>query len=365
MDIIDNKSTLKRNAAIKRVTFRIDIETPEETKAVIMARFGASPREDDSTWTGWTPVEAVCEETGLGNKRSFQWKAELSTSNPLRSPKIKSFSFITEWENLSPNKDAGVAVEVIHNGHVARSSYPFGYENFLHPELEKYRKNTRLDKIVEGATGEFEIMMRLLNWAYRIPVTNNAYSWNWNDVVLLEKGEKGMPRFMTGYEGRRRDAMCLYSNQALIGALLAMGYQARHININSETESGHEVTEVWSNEFNKWIYLDATRDYYYFDEDSGTPLNLLEIHNLWAEQMPHPVSWDRPLILETGEEIAARVPIGIREGNNPFSAVPDGRHLIAITGYFRIIPRNDFLSHPLPVPIHTGASAWGWNGFLN
>lgn len=71
-------------------------------------------------------------------------------------------------------------------------------------------------------------------------------------------------------------AICLYSNRALIGALLAFGHQARHININSEAVSGHEVTEVWSNEFNKWIYMDATRDYYYFDKKTGAPLNPLE-----------------------------------------------------------------------------------------
>ena len=36
-----------------------------------------------------------------------------------------------------------------------------------------------------------------------------------------------------------------------------------------------------------------------------------------------------------------------------------------IIGHFRIIPRNDFLTNPLPVPVHTGATMWGWDGFLN
>ncbi|MCE5250412.1 hypothetical protein LLG96_09365 [bacterium] len=365
MDIIGGTCPLKMNAVIRKVDVAIDIETPNSTEALVMTRFGSSPRTDDPSWTPWTATGTVDEKTDPGNRRYFQWKAELSSGNRLRSPKIKGLSLSAEWEDRSPNKKLGIAVEVIHNGHVARSSYPFTYENYLHPGLEKYRKDAKLDKIVEGASGEFEIMMRLLNWAYHIPVTNNAYSWNWNEVVHLEKGEKGMPRLQTDYEGRRRDAMCLYSNQALIGAMLAMGYQARHININSETEAGHEVTEVWSNEFNKWIYMDATRDYYYFDAETGIPLDLLEIHDRWAAELHRTVSWDKPLIPENADEIAARVSIGIREGNNPVSIITDGRHLLEITGYFRIIPRNDFLSNPLPVPVHTGASAWGWNGFLN
>ena len=34
-------------------------------------------------------------------------------------------------------------------------------------------------------------------------------------------------------------------------------------------------------------------------------------------------------------------------------------------GHFRIIPRNDFLTNPLPVPVHQGTTMWGWDGFLN
>jgi hypothetical protein len=184
-------------------------------------------------------------------------------------------------------------------------------------------------------------------------------------VVKLEKDEKGLPRLQTDYQGRRRDAMCLYSNQALIGALLSFGFHARHININRETEAGHEVTEVWSNEFNKWIYMDATRDYYYFDPATGVPLNFLDIHKLLAESIGRQVSWDRPIPEETLNEIIPRIPVGIREGINPASVVPDARHILALAAQFRITPRDDFLSHPVPVPVHTGASAWGWDGFLN
>ncbi len=283
MDMIDNASPLKRAVKVGRVNIEPEIEVPEGTAAGVSVRFGASPRLDDPSWTAWTPAAGFPDR---GDLRYVQWKAELSTRNPLLTPKIKGFSLSAEREILSPGLNPGLAVTVVHNGRVARSSYPFGYENLLHPELERYRKSARLDKIVEGAGSEFEVMMRLLNWAYRIPVTSNRYSWNWNDVIKLEKGKDGMPRLQSDYTGRRRDAMCLYSNQALIGALLAFGFQARHVNIHSEAMSGHEVTEVWSNEFNKWFYLDATRDYYYFDPDTGVPLNALELHNLMAPLVP-------------------------------------------------------------------------------
>jgi len=365
IDLIDNGSTLKRNVTLTNTQITIDMDVPGNTGAQVFTRFGASPLADDPSWTEWRTADSARDITGTAGKRYFQWKAELSTADRLKTPSIRKISISAEWEDKSPNINAGVAVKVIHNGCVARSSYPFVYENLLHDGLKKFRKNHKLDKIVEGATTEFETMMRLLNWSYRIPVSSDQYSWNWNDITVIEKGEKGMPRLQEQYEGRRRDAMCLYSNQALIGALLAMGYQARHINIHSEGVSGHEVTEVWSNEFNKWFYLDATRDYYYFDPDTGIPHNLLEIHNLLKQHIPRVETLERPYTGELADQIGHRIHIGMREGNNSVSIVDHGIHLMETMGYFRIIPRNDFLSNPLPVPVHTGATMWGWDGFLN
>ncbi|MEA3477976.1 MAG: hypothetical protein U9R60_07345 [Bacteroidota bacterium] len=364
VDLIDEGCPLKRLVHLKDVSLFFDIDVPESTKANVFVRFGSSPLSADPSWTAWRKV-AICTNVSVEeNRRYFQWKSELSTLDPLKSPAIKGLTIKTEWEDKSVNKDLGVTVDVVQNGHVTRSSYPFTYENLLHPGLKTFRENHKLDKIIEGAKSEFEIMIRLLNWAYRIPITCEPYSWNWNKVTRIEKGEKGMP-LLQEYEKRSRDGMCLYSNQALIGAMLSMGYQARHINENSEAMSGHEIMEVWSNEFNKWIYLDATLDYYFFDKNTGIPLNLLELHNLLAEQMPRAESIDRPFVPEMGEELAAQISVGIRKGDNSFPIVDWGRYHLKQMAYFRIIPRNDFLSNPLPVPVHTGRTMWGWDGFLN
>ena len=72
-----------------------------------------------------------------------------------------------------------------------------------------------------------------------------------------------------------------------------------------------------------------------------------------------------PFVPESGAKVAAQVRVGVREGKNAFPAAEDGRHILEMFGHFRIIPRNDFLSHPLPVPVHQGTTMWGWDGFLN
>ena len=368
IDLVNGDNPLKRSSANLKLTLWPDIEVPSQTQAKAFIRFGSSPVIGDDSWTAWQSLERG-QEYSLAEKHYMQWKAELSTNDPLKTPLIRRFRYTATWQDQSLNKGKGLHAQVINNGKIVEPSYHFSYEDLNHLDLKKYREDHQLDKIVKGADSEFEVMMRLLNWAYRVPLTSDAYSWNWNNVTVspvIAEGT-GMPQLNGPYfKGRRMIEMCLYPNQALIGALLSMGYQARHINIHSEGESGHEVTEVWSNQLNKWIYMDSTRDYYYFDPETGIPFNLLEIHNLLAAEMPRVETWQRPFAPEIGKELVSRLNVGQRQGNNPFSIQGGGgTHILEIMGHFRIIPRNDFLSNPLPVPVHTGDTMWGWDGFLN
>jgi hypothetical protein len=221
-------------------------------------------------------------------------------------------------------------------------------------------------------------------------VKTDPYSWNGNDIAVFRKaeketpkshidhekidlwdwtnpdlGDKGMPQLQWNYNRRRRDAQCNFSNLALQAALMSMGYQARYININSEGSSGHEITEVWSNEFNKWIYMDATRDYYYFDQETGIPLNLLEVHNKLAEKLQRADTWQRPFSMGAEAEVVYQIKIGIREGPHSLSVEEAGYNIIKWMGYFRIPLRNDFYSNPYPIPTAQGFTMWGWDGYLN
>ena len=367
LDLVNSEDPLKRHLANLNVTLWPDIETSGQTEAKAFVRFGSDPFFGESTWTKWQTLERGLEYK-LADKHYMQWRVELSTSNLLQTPIIRGMRFSAIWEDLSLNNETGLRVFVANNGKITKPSYSFSYENLKHLELKKYREEHKLDQVVKGAKSEFEVMMRLLNWAYRVPLTSNAYSWNWNDVTQTPQIDEatGMPKLNGPFKGRRMIEMCLYPNQALIGALLSMGYQARHINIHSEGMSGHEVTEVWSNEFNKWIYMDATRDYYYFDPETGVPFNLLDLHRLLAAEMPQAETWESPFAPAIGEKLVSRLKVGQRKGNIPFSIQEGGgNYLLKTMGHFRIIPRNDFLSNPLPVPVHTGNTMWGWDGFLN
>jgi hypothetical protein len=364
MDVVTPDHIIKPVLEYIQLHMQLTADIPNETKITLFQRSGASPDPDSKNWTSWKTIDHTSSQNINLAGRYFQWKAVLETENPLISPRLVNLKLQSSAE-LSSIPESEMTAEIIHNGRVIRSSYEFLYENPAHPALAEYRKKCDLDKVVKGARTEFEKILKLMHWAYRIPVNKTPYTWDWRKVVHVERDSQGHINLQNNYKRRRRDAMCLYSNQALIGALLSFGLHARHININSEAMSGHEVTEVWSNEYNKWIYLDATRDYYYFDLATGIPLNLLEIHHLLAEAMPRPESIERPFVPEIGGQVVQSIEIGIRQGDNPFPIEKDARHLMETMGYFRIIPRNNFLSQPLPIPVAQGSIIWGWDGYIH
>ncbi|MEX2585526.1 MAG: hypothetical protein WD315_03970 [Balneolaceae bacterium] len=365
IDLVDGDNPLKRR--VGDVSFRMDprTEQPEGTGVELLVRYGQTPFIGDDSWSGWMPLDRD-RMVDVDENRYVQWKAKLRTENPQVTPRIYGLQLEHSWTGNRPHEDEVLFVNMVQNGEVVRSSYPFTYEDFSHPGLQKFREDHRLDQIIGLPSSEFELMMRLMNWAYRMPLSHEAYSWDFNEMTVIERLDDGTP-LLGGpdFGGRRMVGMCLYPNQILMGAMLAYGFQARHVNLHSEGMSGHEALEVWSNEFNKWVYMDATRDYYYFDPETGEPLNLLEIHNLLAEQMPRTETWKNPYVTDIGEEVVSGIEVGMREGNNKYSIKEQGRYLMKTMGHFRIIPRNDFLSNPRPVPVRTGATMWGWSGFLN
>lgn len=365
IDLVDGEDPFKRK--VNGVSFVMEpkLQVPEGTSLNISVRYGSTPFIGDDTWSGWQQLSNG-REYDLGERRYMQWRAEFGTDNPLITPKLEGVRLQSSWVENRPDEDRILHVNMVHNGEIARSSYPFAYEDLSHPDLQRFREEHRLDQLIGLPSSEFELMMRLMNWAYQMPLSHESYSWDFNEMTVIERLDDGTP-LLGGpdFGGRRMVGMCLYPNQILIGALLSYGFQARHINLHSEGMSGHEATEVWSNEFNKWVYIDATRDYYYFDSETGTPLNLLEVHDLLAEQMPRVESWESPYVLDIGDEVVDGIDVGMREGDNLYSIKEQGRYLMKTMGHLRIIPRNDFLSNPRPVPVRTGATMWGWYGFLN
>ena len=341
-----------------------DVELPAECVARVRSRFSTSPLPNGTGWSDYAVLDGPLQAPE--GQRYAQFEIELSTNNPLLSPILRGVSIestLVEGAQSGTLDCRGYRVE---DRRVVRSSVEYVYEDFA--ALANLRKDFDLDGVIADARGEFDAQLRLLRWAYQVPLgALDPYAWRYSDLLQPQRDEEGHIVLNGDYGKRRRDGHCLYSNLALVAACTAMGYPARWVNISAKHTYGHEVAEVWSNEFGKWVFMDATRDYYLYDPDGGTPLSLVEIGDRLSEVMPGPATWEFPVQWRIPNKAAlSGVRVAHREGNHPYPVRSDdeveGEDLLMYKGHIQMPLRNDFASNPHPVPWRL-SSNWGGDQF--
>lgn len=356
------KETIKRPAALEEVKVDWNIALPEGTRAEILVQLGRDPVPGSAGWGALEPVPGLSKTWASPQGRYLQFKVVFKTDDPLATPVFKGVSIETKAK--SPRPETGPLVRIVEsrNSDIIRPSVAFTHEDFA--KLAPWKTRFELETVVAGAATEFEKQLRLMRWAYEIPIKGlDPYHWSYDDLPLLKKDAQGRILKDTAFQAqsRRRDGHCLYSNLTLIGACLAMGYPARWVNIATMSTYGHEVAEVWSNDFDKWVFLDATRDYFIYDPETGIPMSLLEINERLSEIIPRPVTWEFPLKwMIPDASIADKARIAYREGRNKFSVKDEaqGPELLLLKGHLSLVLRNDFAGRPTPVPWRL-SSNWG------
>jgi hypothetical protein len=354
----------KRYLKVCQTRMRWDVEQPVGCAVRARVRFSDSPRLDAPGWSDYVTAEGM--ELRAHGRRYVQFELELCTDNPLETPRLRGVSIESAVSEEVQHGPLCHRVHSVANVRVVRSSVEYIYEDFA--ALADLRSAFELDRVVAGAHGEFAAQLRLLRWAYRVPLgALDPYAWRYADLLNVQRDGAGHIVLNGDYGKRRRDGHCLFSNLALVAACTAMGYPARWVNISTKHTYGHEVAEVWSNEFGKWVFMDATRDYYIFDPDSGVPLGLVEIGQRLAEVMSGPSTWEFPVQGRVSNKaMLADVRVSYREGDLPYSVRSEdeveGEDLLMYKGHIQMPLRNDFASRPHPVPWRL-SSNWGSDQF--
>ena len=362
LDLAAENSPLKTAAGVSCFKVDSDAEVPDSTRLEFEYRAGETPGVEEDRWSGWSSLrsgEAVEDVRG----RYLQLRVTFESVNGSVTPILKKLSLRAVVVSVSSNAFRVVSCR---NEEILRTSVPFEHEDYRCEMLQELRRRFELDAVVAGAQTEFERIERLMEWAYFVPLGDcRHYPWNVLDWLILGRDEAGQIQ-MNEYGQRRRDKMCLYPNVVLVAALLSYGIPARHLNFHSEGMTGHEIAEVWSNDYRKWVHLDATRDFYYYDLATGVPLDTLEIHNILMGRVDEVEQWDRPYLFRQDlDKLVKDLPIGFREGNHEMSVEEGGLFLFRSFSHFRIIPRNNTFSVPGPLPVSQGTEVWAWDGYLN
>ena len=343
--------------SIESAALRVDAATPDGTRVELAVRTGRSPVYEAASWSDWQPAAAAVS-TGC---RFLQWKAVLASGDPLRTPLLRSVAVEAKVRRQPTPAWAGTLKTVaFHNEPIRYTSLPFEYEDPLHPRMVALRRKYKLDDLVAGSASETEQLVRLRDWVSRQwkyqPPAVNYPAWDADEIL------------------RRKYGFCVQYAVVLMQTAISLGHQARFVfgdNPGGPDEVGHEVTEIWSNEHRKWIFLDGNVSLHYIDPKTKAPLSMLEVHDLlektYYQGRPATLA-NRPQERQLSRAVAICFGRSMTPGSVPAGSlaalearVEGGRYSVP-TRWLLInyLPRNNFYAHPDPQPPVQGAAEWNW-----
>jgi hypothetical protein len=214
------------------------------------------------------------------------YQPRLAVLGPADQPDVHSKEYVRIEDLFSSAASTGLPdrrmhLQRVHNERIVRSRYQFSYQPYDEPRLQALRDAYRLDEVVAGATDEFHAMILLRNWT-RSQFRRRDYQprvANFDALAVLDR----RLRNTTGepYDPARHFNPCHFFPLLYSQIMLSMGYQARLVSIT------HGMTEVWSNQYRKWVTMDAELNLHY--EKDGIPLNMAEMRDEHYVRQPSTV----------------------------------------------------------------------------
>jgi hypothetical protein len=145
-----------------------------------------------------------------------------------------------------------------------------GFDDYHNPRVSRLRTEYDFLDVIKNEPVEFRKLLMLRHWVHsRWPIDDDQHFMG-DAFAILEKARTTGAGFH-----------CAHSMIVQNAVLTAAGYVARNLGVDRDHEKfgqsfHHGVNEVWSNDFAKWVMLDAKYDIHF--ERDGVPLSALELH---------------------------------------------------------------------------------------
>lgn len=159
--------------------------------------------------------------------------------------------------------------------HLNDKAATFAYQSADVRQLRDLSEKYDLQSLVGTASSQIDELTRLNDWVRR------QWKHGGDEPVDFDHFYAG-----TIIEAGRRGEQfwCHVAAMTFSQIVLSMGYQARVLSLfgTRGAVADHAVSEVWVDDFQKWVVFDTDFNIHYTDE-SGTPLNALELHNAFKQ----------------------------------------------------------------------------------
>lgn len=149
----------------------------------------------------------------------------------------------------------------------------FKFDSFDNPKLKELREKYHLDEIVAPGKDEFEKQVLLVDWVnHRFKKFGKPSAPAHGALEILPAIDAGNSFFCTQY------------GEVMVSAAASLGWVDRPLALRRPNNRGsgsteHTSTEIWSNQYRKWLVLDPTFAMYF--EKDGKPLNAYEFREEW------------------------------------------------------------------------------------
>jgi hypothetical protein len=333
-------------------------------------RLGRTPTPDTQNWTGWLPLaDLAAKRPELERPRWFQLRVEFSryrTSDAPAIPPEFQFSYqftpdpVPAAEKLTVNQPAA--------DHPPRlTSVPFIYQK-PSPRLKYLREKYELDKVIAPGKTEMEQLVLLRHWVrnqWHTAWGNHPAAWMppWDALQILAC--KDQPDCLT---------MCTHYACVFTQCCLALGWNARHCILDH-----HCVSEVWVDQHQKWVMMDAGNskerpDCNLHFERGGVPLSALQLHLAYRDKKT-----DGTTVCFTPKRLMEAIAPLCRSSGEPGASAPGGAlrpdtvpiaelknyPVCGLENYRRYAfpARNNYLESLYPGELYQGWAEYFYDGY--
>jgi hypothetical protein len=149
----------------------------------------------------------------------------------------------------------------------------FKFDSHKNPKLKELRRHYKLDEVVAPGKDEFDRQVLLLDWVnHQFKKFGRPSASPRGAAEILRDIEAGHTFFCAQYA------------DVLVSAAASLGWVDRSLALRLPDNMGagsteHSSTEIWSNQFRKWVMFDPT--FAMFVEKDGLPLNAYELRQDW------------------------------------------------------------------------------------
>jgi hypothetical protein len=149
----------------------------------------------------------------------------------------------------------------------------FRFDRFDNPKLTQLREKYHLDQVVAPGKDEFDRQVLLLDWVYnQFKKFGRPSSPARGALDILDAANAGHTFF------------CAHYADTFVSAAASLGWIDRPLALRRPDNIGqgsteHSSTEIWSNQYRKWIMFDPTFAMYV--EKNGVPLSAYELRQAW------------------------------------------------------------------------------------